>query len=324
MGSTASVELRDGQTRPTDDPVGSLDTGAELVWTAMVDAAPAEVEAVASELGLSGPLVAECRAGVPDTPVPGEPARRRRPRVGEQDGGRGIVLLPAAYDTKKEDVQLGVLTVVEQGRVVLSVARGVGPDLTALQARAASRPGHLLEHVVLLVLEGYEAVLEQLDEDVEEVEKQVFSTGRGSHAQRIYRLKRETLELQRAVGPLVDLLDRLQPPRGLHDRVLRANEHVDRLDSLLDSVLSADLSQVGVRQNEDQRRISAWAAIALVPTVVAGIYGMNFQHMPELSWEYGYPLALALIVAVCTCLYVAFTRNGWLGPGSHQRQAEDG
>ena len=96
------------------------------------------------------------------------------------------------------------------------------------------------------------------------------------------------------------------------DHNLRAAETVESFDSLLTSVLDANLAQVSVRQNEDMRRISAWVAIAAVPTLLAGIWGMNFQHMPELSWQYGYGFALAVIAGVCTSLYVMFKRSGWL------------
>ena len=160
----------------------------------------------------------------------------------------------------------------------------------------------------------------------------MFGGDEEDHAQRIYKLKREVLEFRRAVAPLdrpLQALSETELPhvpeslrpffRDVHDHAVRAAERVEGHDRLLTDVLSADLAQVSVRQNrtavrqnEDMRKISAWAAIALVPTAIAGIYGMNFETMPELGWRYGYPAVLGVIVAVCLVLARLFRRNGWL------------
>lgn len=191
----------------------------------------------------------------------------------------------------------------------------------------------LLDHVV----DGYGAVVEDIAVDVEDIEEQVFSGGEDEHAERIYKLKREVLEFRRAVVPLVNPLQRLvdggptgpsatavaeeKRPyyRDVLDHLLRAADAIDGYDRLLTDVLQAHLTQVSVRQNrasarqnEDMRKISAWAAIALVPTAIAGIYGMNFEHMPELSTRYGYFVVLAVIVSACVSLYVVFRAKKWL------------
>lgn len=322
MSSPTSLQVRHGTATPTEDPAQALRDGADLVWTALVNPSTEEIGAAVEALGIAHELVMKAKADLPEPPPVDEPTRRRRPRLVEHGEARGVVLLTAAYDDPREEVQLGLLTVLVDGAAVLTIARGKAPDLSRVKKHLAGDHDHsgaLLEAVVAEVLEDYDDVLEQLDDDVADVEQQVFSPDRASHAQRIYGLKRETLELQRAVAPLTDVVDRLNCSRPLHERVMRASEHVERLDALLDGVLSADLAQVGVRQNEDQRTISAWAAIALVPTIVAGIYGMNFQHMPELSWRFGYPMALGLIVVVCLTLRWGFHRHGWIG-----RSAEEG
>jgi magnesium transporter len=143
-------------------------------------------------------------------------------------------------------------------------------------------------------------------------------------AQRIYKLQRETLQFRRAVAPLVDPLDRLASGqfdvhegvqdyfRDVQDHAIRAREMLDGIRDLLAGSLQANLAQVGVRQNEDMRRISAWVAIIAVPTAIAGIYGMNFEHMPELRWEFGYPAALLAMALICAVLYRGFKRAGWL------------
>ena len=167
---------------------------------------------------------------------------------------------------------------------------------------------------------------------MDEIESQVFGTDEEDHAERIYKLKREVAEFRRAVVPLAPPLQRLAEGsvpgidqaaapyfRDVHDHAMRAADAIEGHDRLLSDVLQANLARVGVRQseialrqNEDMRRISAWAAIALVPTAIAGIYGMNFEHMPELDWQYGYFGALTVIGSLCLGLYLLFRRSGWL------------
>jgi magnesium transporter len=164
-----------------------------------------------------------------------------------------------------------------------------------------------------------------LDRDIREVEGEVFSHSRSNPAERIYKLKREVLELHDAVAPLESPLDRLARGhhelvheevhpyfRDVHDHVLRVVDQVESFRDLLTSVLTANLTQVSVRQNEDVRRISAWAAIIAVPTMIAGLYGMNFEHMPELGWSLGYPIVLGVIVVACVSLFAYFRRISWL------------
>jgi magnesium transporter len=143
--------------------------------------------------------------------------------------------------------------------------------------------------------------------------------------ERIYKLKREVLEMLQATSPLLEPLDILASAklpwvaeetraysRDVHDHVKRVKDQGDTFSQLLTSVLEANLTRVSVRQNEDMRKISAWVAILAVPTMVAGIYGMNFEHMPELESRWGYPIVLAFIVLACAALYRAFRRSGWL------------
>ena len=171
----------------------------------------------------------------------------------------------------------------------------------------------------------YGAVLRGLDGDIDEIEQQVFSSSGENHAERIYRLKRQVLTFRQAVVPLVDPLDRLLAGhlpalgpvpleyfRDVHDHVLRLAERIESLSALLDSALSANLAQVSVRQNEDMRKISAWVAIAGVSTLIAGVYGMNFEHMPELHWALGYPMAVGLMILSALVLWRVFKRSGWL------------
>ena len=186
-------------------------------------------------------------------------------------------------------------------------------------------PGAVLHAILDRVVDDYTPAIEGLQEDIDEVETELFSGQRTNPAARIYRLQREVTEFRRATAPLVEPVERLAKGhyqlvhpeirdyfRDVNDHLIRARDHLDGMRDLLASSLHANLAQVSVRQNEDIRRISAWVAIIAVPTMVAGIYGMNFEHMPELESTFGYPLVIAAMVAICTLLYRYFKRSGWL------------
>lgn len=174
-------------------------------------------------------------------------------------------------------------------------------------------------------LDGYPDVLDGIADDIGEVEAAVFDNRRTTPTERIYSLNRTVLELRRAIGPLREAVDRLGDGGrrlvdesaialfiDLSDDAHRLWEQVQGHHDLLSSVLSANLTQVALRQNEDMRKMSAWAAILAVPTAIAGIYGMNFTHMPELDWKWGYPLVIVVIAGICVGLHRQFKRIGWL------------
>src|SRR5262249_26361832 len=187
-------------------------------------------------------------------------------------------------------------------------------------------PGAALYAIVDWIVDHYLPVVSELDRHVEEIEREVFSPAPTTNtAERIYELKRQVLGLHAAVVPLAEPLDLLARGRheviaenlrayfrDVHDHLLRVIDRIENCRDLLTSVLAANMTQVTVRQNEDMRKISAWGAIIVVPALITGIYGMNFQHMPELSWRFGYPLAIAAIVLICFALYRYFRRIGWL------------
>ncbi len=236
------------------------------------------------------------------------------------------------YVDERDAVETGEIAVFVGERYVVTVRHGAGADLARarrdLEHRAAllgHGPAAVVYAVCDRVVDDYEAVAAALEVDVDEVERSVFSTQRTSDAERIYTLKRELLEFRRAVAPLRDPMARLAGGavpgvpddatpffRDVHDHVVRVFDQVVALDDLLSSALGAHLSLVSVQQNDDMRRISAWVAIVAVPTMVAGIYGMNFEHMPELTWRYGYPAVLLVMLVACVTLYRFFRRAGWL------------
>jgi magnesium transporter len=171
-------------------------------------------------------------------------------------------------------------------------------------------------------VDDYEHVAAELELDVAEVEASVFSHERTSDSSRIYRLKREALEFRRAVFPLREPIARFasgampedtQPYfRDIGDHLSRVAESIDSTDKLLDNALNAHLAQLTLQQNDDMRRLAAGATLFAIPTAIAGIYGMNFVHMPELQWRYGYPLVVAITVIVCWFTYRKFRKSGWL------------
>jgi magnesium transporter len=186
-------------------------------------------------------------------------------------------------------------------------------------------PGSVMHAIIDRVVDDYEPVLAGIEDDIEEVEEEVFSPGRRNPTERIYKLKREVLSMHRATAPLIEPLKKLARGdvphvheeireyfRDVYDHVARANDAAESMREMLNGILDANTAQVSVRQNDDMRRISAWVAIAAVPTLLAGIWGMNFQHMPELSWRFGYPMALGVILVVMLTLYGLFKRAGWL------------
>ena len=175
------------------------------------------------------------------------------------------------------------------------------------------------------VVDNYALIDAELGEDLDRIEQQVFAGARDINSSNIYMLKREVLEVRRAVTPLAVPLRQLESGNvtvideearpffgDIADHVLRVSDHIESYDRLLTDVLHAHLAQISVQQNNDMRKISAWVAIAAVPTMVAGIYGMNFDYMPELHYRWGYFLVLGALALVMSGLYRAFRKSGWL------------
>jgi len=263
----------------------------------------------------------------------------QRPKLERYDDMLFMVLKTAGY--VEHDQLTATSPIIETGEVmvflgdsyVITVRHGKLSPLRGLRHRLEAEPDLLrlgpasvLWAVADMIVDEYVVVADAVEDDVDDVEAQVFSpVRRGNNVGRVYQLKRELLELRRAVTPLESpmriLAERsikLIPDemrtyfRDVSDHVSRAGEQVLANDELVTSILQAQLAKLSVADNEDMRRISAWAAIIAVPTMVAGIYGMNFDFMPELGWTFGYPLALAVMVLACTLLYRGFRRNGWL------------
>lgn len=257
----------------------------------------------------------------------------QRPKVEVYGEVLFVVLKTVTWPTVSSALRIGEVNLFVGPRFVVTVRHGESLDLQAARHNLEHRtsllghgPAAVLYAICDQVVDRYAEVVDQLDSAVDDIEQSVFSAERTSDAEAIYRLKRHAVAFRKAVRPLSGELapiatgrveaikDAKVTPffRNVADHVLRLSEQVDALDDLLSSVLSAHLARVGVQQNDDMRRISAWVAMAAVPTLLAGIYGMNFHHMPELSWAWGYFGVLGVMAVFCLLLYRGFKRAGWL------------
>jgi magnesium transporter len=256
----------------------------------------------------------------------------QRPKLEGYDDMLFVVLKTARYIDPTEVVEFGEILVFLGADYIITVRHGEASALHDVRLSLEEEPEHLahgpgavLHAIMDHIVDDYSPAMRGLEVDVDQVEEEVFSSGRTNPAERIYHLKREVLEFIRATAPLIEPLDRLAAGgymhvhpevatyfRDVNDHLLRVHESLEGMRDLLTSVLAANLTQLGVRQNEDTRKISAWVAIAVVPTLIAGIYGMNFKHMPELGWPVGYPAALVLMASICCFLYWRFRKAGWL------------
>jgi magnesium transporter len=293
---------------------------ADFVWVGLHEPTEAELEDVAIAFGLH-PLAVEDAINA-----------HQRPKLERYGESLFLVLKTLWYVDEHDAVETGEINVFVGEGFVVTVRHGAGAELTGarcdLEERAAvlgHGPMAVVYAVCDRVVDEYERVADAVEEDIAEIEQSVFSPERTSDARRIYFLKREVQEFRRAVIPLREPMSRFANSaiqdmpteavpffRDVYDHVVRVSDQVSAMDDLLSAALSAHLARVGVQQNEDMRRISAWVAIVALPTMIAGIYGMNFRYMPELDWRYGYPFALALMVASCYALYRFFRRAGWL------------
>ena len=315
---------QDGRRRQGDVAVAdACEIGRDVggfVWLGMHEPTPEEFDSVRREFDLHELAVEDAIKA------------HQRPKLEIYGDTVFVVLKTARYVDPEEVIETGEILLFVNPGFVVSVRHGQASDLHQVRHAIEARqdllrcgPAAVLHAVIDRVVDDYAPVAAGVDTDIQQVEEEVFSPAAGNPAERIYKLEREVLEFHRAVAPLVVPLNRLVRgdvdlvPESLrsyygdvHDHVVRLTQQIEGFRELLSSALQANLAQVTVRQNEDVRKISAWAAILGVPTAIAGIYGMNFEHMPELKWELGYPLVLVVIAVLCVWLHRRFRRAGWL------------
>ncbi|WP_433651190.1 magnesium and cobalt transport protein CorA [Micromonospora zamorensis] len=295
-----------------------------FVWLGLHDPGPAVLAAVGRIFGLDELTVEQALAD------------GHRPTVQRHGSVTLLVLRTAGYvehaelTDNSEVIDTGDVMVLLGDRFAITVRHGAAGALRTVRADIEGRPALLAAGpwavayaVCARMVDSYLEVAGHVERDLERVEEAVFARDRRADIQHIYQLKREVVEFKRAVlplqAPMRTLLDPDGPPRALHrwfvdvdGRLSRAVDRVAAYDDLLTSIVQSRLAQLAVEQNNDMRKIAAWAAIAATQTGIAGIYGMNFDHMPELAWRYGYAGALALMAAAALFLYRLFRRSGWL------------
>lgn len=270
----------------------------------------------------------------------------QRPKLERYGDTLFVVLSAARYLDAPEEVDFGELHVFVGPDFVITVRHGAAPDLSAVRHRMEEAPELLslgpeavLYAILDTVVDGYAPVVSGVQNDIDEIETEVFR-GDPEVSRRIYELSREMVEFQRATRPLVGMLHALMAGftkygtdeelqrylRDVADHVTHTSERVDGFRQALADILTVNatlvtqqqnaemraLAEAGFEQNEEIKKISSWAAILFAPTLVGTIYGMNFEHMPELGWSFGYPLAIGLMGVVCASLYVIFKRRDWL------------
>jgi magnesium transporter len=309
-----------------DDALRAAVEQGGFVWLGLHEPTQTELESVAAVYDLH-PLAVEDAVEA-----------HQRPKLERYDDDLFMVFKTARYAEHEELTATSEVVVTGEVMVfvgehhVITVRHGDHGELQPLRQSLEQQPDLLcqgpaavLYAVADLVVDDFVAVAEAVEDDVEELEVSVFSTSRTDDTPRIYQLKREVMQLRRAVQPLeIPLSTLVERPndlvpdgmrsyfRDVQDHALRTREQVAGLDELLSNILQASLSRTSVAQNEDMRKMAAWAGIIATPTLVAGVYGMNFEHMPELSWRYGYPLCLLLMATICLGLYRGFKRSGWI------------
>lgn len=306
--------------------LGQVEADGGFLWVNMDGTTAEELQPLADALGLHPLAVEDALSG------------RQRPKIDRYDDAMFVVVHPLEYDDATSSVETREMALFVGRGYVVTVRRTGYTPLREVRYRVDHVPAALgtnplgALHVVLdTVVDGYLVIVDDLAEDFETLEASIFSPTASTSAEpgevssRLYALKREVRELLHAVSPLVDPVSSLATsptsPVGkkarpfyadVQDHLVRAASRAGTLERSLTDVFNVHLAQVSAQQNVDARRISAWAAILVAPTVISGIYGMNFTHMPELTLRWGYPAALGLMAVVCLALYRGFKRSGWL------------
>ncbi len=325
---------RSADPRSLDETYEVLRERRGMAWIGLYRPDVEEIHSVAHEFDLHELAVEDAVAA------------HQRPKLERYGTTLFTVLRPARYLDAEETVEFGELHVFTGEDFVVTIRHAETPDLTLVRKRLEESPELLrlgpeavLYAILDQVVDEYGPVVNGLENDIDEIEDQLFR-GDPAVTRRIYELSREVIEFQRATQPLGPMLDALEAGfekygvnlelqrylRDVKDHVIRIVERADAFRTLLQNALTVhstlvsqqqndemrSLTETSVAQNEEVKKISAWAAILFAPTLVGTVYGMNFEHMPELHLYYGYPLALALMVVTSTTLYIVFKRKNWL------------
>jgi magnesium transporter len=319
----------EGRREPVQDFATAVDAAREgrgFVWLGLHEPSAEQLEQLGMVFSLH-PLALE------DAATP-----RQRPKIERHEDNIFLAMRTLAYvdsvnrESGGDVVETGAVMVFVGEYYVITVRHGKHASLTGMRRRLeedpeqlAMGPSAVLHAVTDKVVDAYLAVVDSVQQDIEEIETTVFTPRGGTDIERIYQLKRDIIEMKRTIWPMAtplrDLSERqrrlIHPEireyfRDVSDHLARVHEQVASFDELLDSILQAGVARVAMSENEDMRKISAWVAIAAVPTMIAGIYGMNFKYMPELQYHWSYFIVMGVMVVVCGGLFRGFKRNGWL------------
>jgi magnesium transporter len=302
------------------EQVRSCGDPRSFLWLGLFEPEPDELDLVAREFGLH-PLAVEDAMSA-----------HQRPKLEHYKGSTFLVFKTLLEPDPHHAQQLGEISVFLGENFVVTVRHGSANPLSQVRQRVEAQPELLelgpsavLYAIADLIVDSYSAYANLMQDSIDALETEVFSPVRGDYGGPIYALKRNAIVFARAVVPLVAptktlvagdeerIAKETQPYfRDVADHVLRATDAAREWNELLDHMLDADRSRVSVQQNDDMRRISAWAAILAVPTAIAGIYGMNFDDMPELHYHYSYYVVLGIMATSCVVLYVLLKRAKWL------------
>ncbi|MBO9205160.1 MULTISPECIES: magnesium/cobalt transporter CorA [Niastella] len=292
----------------------------QFVWIGLYEPSEAILERVQQEFGLHDLAVEDAHRA------------HQRPKI-EVYGDSLFIVLRTAQMESDCHIRFGETHFFVGPNYILVVRHGSSVAYTEVRSRCESMPelmskgqGFVLYAIMDFIVDMYFPVVEQLEDAQVDLEDNIFrKTPSRETTEEIYNLKKDLLEVKRAVSPFIDICNRLmrfdikcispetQPYfRDIYDHALRLNEIVDNTMELLNTALDANFSLISIDQNDTSRKFAAWAAILAVPTLIAGFYGMNFSFMPELHWKYGYPLVICLTISICATLYYLFRKAHWL------------
>ncbi len=317
------VLYRDGQ-KVSDialEEIGAwIGQSGAFVWVALKDASEAELDAVQAQFNLHELAVEDAHHG------------HQRPKIEEY--GNSLFAVLQLLEPSAEDIEIGELNVFVGRDYVLSVRNKSEHGFVGVRQRVESEPellkagGSSFVFYALMdaVVDLYFPVINELETELEAIEAKIFTTGAArSNIERLYELKQRAMTVRHAVVPLMESVSKLfggRVPavciqtqdyfRDVYDHLYRANTSLDAIRETIAAAMQVNLSMVTIQQSEIAKKMTGWAAIFAVATTIVGIWGMNFEHMPELKWEYGYYIALGLIGGVCGLLYYRFRKSGWL------------
>ena len=290
-----------------------------FIWVALYDTDDAELEKMQEEFGLHDLVVEDARHG------------HQRPKIEEYD--ESLFVAMHVLEVVDSDMKVGEISIFVGRNFILSMRNRSNQHFLGVRERCEREPellrlgaGFVLYALMDAVVDRYFPVIDDLETQLESIEEHIFDKGAAlANIEQLYELKRKLVVLKHAVTPLMEATGKLHggrvPPvcastqeyfRDIHDHLTRINAGIDAMRDTIGTAIMVCQSTVSIEQNVINKQLAAWAAIFAIATVFTGIWGMNFQHMPELQWDYGYPAALLVIIAVCGFLYLRFKRSDWL------------